>query len=197
MGANANEGGFALKKTMAVGVGALALMLGAPLAAVGAGGESTLSSLDQHWLKAAAQGDAYEVTVGKLAQQKGGSDGVKSFGAMLEKDHSKSLRETNAVGQKLKLKLQPKPNPLQEQIIALLSQAKDSATFDSLFAQISMGDHRLDIEEATEEAQKGQASSVKQLAKKELPTLKKHLAAATDLAKQAGSGGGSGSSGSS
>jgi putative membrane protein len=182
---------------MAVGVGALALMLGTPLAAVGAAGESTLSSLDQHWLKAAAQGDAYEVTVGKLAQQKGGSDGVKSFGAMLEKDHSKSLRETNAVGQKLKLKLQPKPNPLQEQIIALLSQAKDSATFDSLFTQISMGDHRLDIEEATEEAQKGQASSVKQLAKKELPTLKKHLAAATDLAEQAGSGGGSGSSGSS
>src|SRR3954470_15928043 len=110
---------------MAAAIGTVAFTLGSPLGAVGAGGGSS-SPLDEHWLKAAAQGDAYEVTVGKLAQQKGGSDEVMSFGSMLEKDHTKSLQEANAVAKKLKLKLEPKPNPLQQQIIAVLSQTDDS-----------------------------------------------------------------------
>jgi putative membrane protein len=185
-----------LKRTMSVAIGAVAFTLGSPLGAVGAG-VGSFSQLDEHWLKASAQGDAYEVTVGKLAQQKGGSDGVKSFGAMLEKDHTKSLQETNAVAKKLKLKLQAKPNPLQQQIIALLSQTDDSGQFDKLFTQISVGDHRLDIEEATEETRKGQAGQVKQLARKELPTLKKHLAEAAKLATQESSGANSGSAGNS
>lgn len=42
----------------------------------------------QKFIKAAIEGNIAEVDVGKLAQEKGKSDAVKQFGAMLVKDHS-------------------------------------------------------------------------------------------------------------
>ncbi|HKA74242.1 MAG TPA: DUF4142 domain-containing protein, partial [Xanthobacteraceae bacterium] len=43
---------------------------------------------DQAFLKKAIEGNYAEIEMGKLAQQKGASDGVRSFGKQLEQDHA-------------------------------------------------------------------------------------------------------------
>jgi putative membrane protein len=46
------------------------------------------SSPDETFYKRAAEGGIFEVDAGKLAQDKGNSQQVKDFGAMMVKDHS-------------------------------------------------------------------------------------------------------------
>ena len=156
---------------------------------IGKGGtREGASTLDRHWLNQAASSAIYKVTVGKLAQRKAGSTGVKQYGAMLIRDHTKSLEETNAVGKKLGVKLETRANPLQQQIIAMLSRMR-GAQFDAFMTQIAVGDHKLDIEDAREAASNGLANDVRSLARKEQPVLQKHLREATKLAKAASSAG--------
>jgi len=115
---------------------------------------------------------------------------------MLVRDHTKSLQETNAIGKKLGLRLETRPNPLQQQVIALLSRMK-GAQFDSIFSQLAVGDHRLQIKYAREAAVGGLAQDVRSLARKQQPTLTKHLREATRLVREGSAGGPSSSNASS
>jgi putative membrane protein len=208
-----------MKKAMATGITAASLLVAAAGAAGAAnpgtttgksggaksdaqigvakgGTKEGTSSFDRYWLNESASGDIYEVAVGKLAQQNGGSDGVKSFGSTLVKDHTKSLQDTNAVGKKLGVKMETKPNPLLQQVLALLSKM-NGTQFDTLFTQLAVGDHRLDIEDAQRAASMATANDVRTLARKEMPTLQKHLREATKLAQEQTSSQSGASSGSS
>ena len=67
----------------------LAIGLAGALLATAAVAQTKQADKDsQKFIKAAIQGDIAEIDVGKLAQEKGQSDAVKQFGAMLVKDHS-------------------------------------------------------------------------------------------------------------
>jgi|tagenome__1003787_1003787.scaffolds.fasta_scaffold19776866_1 putative membrane protein len=162
----------------------LAALLVTAALATAAGARTTTASvgpLDEHWLEASAQGDVYEVAVGKLAMQKGSGEAC-TIGKMLATDHRKSLQDTRKTARQVGVKLPATPDPLQQAIITELSRA-DGSSFQQMFATIGVGDHRLDIMEAKEEMKDGQTPQVKALAKKELPTLQKHLSAFTKLAK--------------
>lgn len=50
----------------------------------------------QKFLKEAIEGNLAEVQMGQLAQKQGTSDGVRSFGQMLEKDHSDANKKAIA-----------------------------------------------------------------------------------------------------
>jgi putative membrane protein len=52
----------------------------------------------QNFIKDAIQGNLAEVAVGKLAQQKGNSDAVRSFGQMLATEHARR-RAAHRAGQ--------------------------------------------------------------------------------------------------
>jgi putative membrane protein len=52
--------------------------------------QNPLSAKDRAFMKKAAKGGMMEVAMGKLAEQNGQSDDVKSFGKRLVTDHSKS-----------------------------------------------------------------------------------------------------------
>src|ERR1017187_6753052 len=69
--------------------------LGMTLLAVGlffavpdANAATTVSTADQDFILAAAQGGMTEVKLGELAAQKGLRDDVKAFGQMMVKDHT-------------------------------------------------------------------------------------------------------------
>jgi predicted outer membrane protein len=51
------------------------------------------NATDQTFLSEAIQGDLAEVTMGKLAQEKGQSEAAKQFGQMLEQDHGQHLQK--------------------------------------------------------------------------------------------------------
>ena len=63
-------------------------------AAVGAASASTLgANTTEGYVKAAAISDMYEIEAGKLAQQKSKNAGIKSFAAMMVKDHTATSNE--------------------------------------------------------------------------------------------------------
>ena len=80
----------------------LAIGLAGALAATGAIAQTRQADKDsQTFIKAVIQGDIAEVDVGKLAQEKGQSDAVKQYGAMLVKDHGEHKSKAEQVAGQL------------------------------------------------------------------------------------------------
>src|ERR1035438_2981081 len=67
-------------------VGMILMVLGFLVPGANAG--TTVSTADQDFIQAFAQGGMTEVKLGELAAQKGARDDVKEFGQMMVKDHT-------------------------------------------------------------------------------------------------------------
>jgi len=126
-----------------------------------------------------------EVKLGQLAQEKGSSDAVKSFGKRMVDDHSKA-------GDKLK-------EVASHESITLPSDlsAKDQATYDRLstlnggafdraYSRDMVKDHETDIAAFQKEANAGKNDSLKSFASETLPTLQDHLKQAKEMMKTVG-----------
>ncbi len=73
-----------------------------------AGKSSSLSANDKKFMKKAAKGGMMEVAMGKLAEEKGQSDDVKSFGKRMVTDHSKANDELKKIAAQKNVKLPAK-----------------------------------------------------------------------------------------
>ena len=159
---------------------ALALTLVAPAA-------SAQDKADQKFLTEAIQGNYAEVEMGKLAQQKGQSEGVKSFGKMLETDHSAANQKAIAVAKQMGMTPPTGPNDKQKadhDKMAKMSGAK----FDKMFARDMVADHKKDIKEYQQETKKTKERP-SSLAQETLPTLQEHLQTAQSLEGKGGTTG--------
>src|SRR5262245_44632350 len=74
----------------------------------------------QKFISSAIQGDMAEVEVGKLAQEKGQSEAVKQFGAMLMKDHGEHKTKAEQVANELGVKPPSGPSISQKATYAKL-----------------------------------------------------------------------------
>jgi putative membrane protein len=137
---------------------------------------------DAHFAKEAAQGGMAEVKLGQLAQEKGSSDTVKSFGKRMVDDHSKAGDKLKEVASRENITL---PNDLS---------AKDQATYDGLsklngaafdraYARDMVKDHETDVAAFQKEASSGKDDSLKGFASETLPTLQDHLKQAKEMMK--------------
>jgi putative membrane protein len=135
----------------------------------------------QSFIKNAIEGNIAEVDVGKLAQEKGKSDGVKKMGKMLVDDHSKANDEAKSVAQQVGVE-PPSGASIGEQATYLKLKVLSGDTFDKSFANTMVSDHQKDIKEYQKESSK--SDPVGQYAKKTLPTLQKHLQEAQQLQAQ-------------
>jgi putative membrane protein len=70
--------------------------------------QNALSAKDKTFMKKAAKGGMMEVAMGKLAEQDGQSDDVKSFGKRMITDHSKANDELKSIAQQKGVKLPSK-----------------------------------------------------------------------------------------
>ena len=143
----------------------------------GAWGADTAS---QKFIKEAIQGNLAEVAVGKLAQDKGKSDGVRSFGQMLATDHSAANQKATTVANTLGVTPPTEPNKKQKTTYDKLAKLSGDA-FDREFAKAMVQDHKKDIKEFEKEAKKSDDPAAA-FAKETLPTLHKHLETAQSLA---------------
>ena len=130
------------------------------------------------FLEEAIQGNYAEIQIGQLAQQKGQSDGVKSFGQMLVTDHSNANNKALSVAKGVGLNSPDGPNKKQQSNYDRLSKLSGAA-FDRRFVQDMVADHRNDIREY-ERASKAK-NSIGQYASDSLPTLRNHLQTAESL----------------
>ncbi len=138
-------------------------------------------SASQKFIKAAIEGDIAEIDVGKLAQEKGQSEAVKQYGAMLVKDHGDHKAKAEEVASQLGV-TPPTGSSFGEKATYAKLKLLTGDTFDRSFAKSMVKDHQDDIKEYRKEASKSDAAG--QLAKETLPTLRKHLQAAQRLSAE-------------
>lgn len=143
---------------------------------------SAFADPPEKFLTKAIQGNMAEVKMGQLAQKNGASDGVKSFGKMLEADHGKARDQTLALAKSLKIAAPTEP--AADAKTAYDKMAKlTGADFDKEFAHHMVMDHKKDIAEYEEESKEKGDPQVLKYVSETLPTLKKHLQTAETLGK--------------
>jgi len=136
----------------------------------------------QEFIREAIEGNYAEVEMGKLAQQKGSSEGVKSFGATLVTDHGNANQKAMDVAKKIGVTPPTGPNEKQKADHDKLAKMS-GREFDKSFAEAMVQDHKEDISEY-EKASRLPAP-VGEFAKEGLPILQRHLQIAEDLQKKA------------
>jgi putative membrane protein len=157
----------------------VALMMAAPLVALAA------SNPDAAFFKSAAEGGISEVEAGKLAQDKGGSQKVKDFGAMMVSDHSAANEKLKSLAASKDVSL-----PSSSSVAQMAGKAKlevlSGDTFDKSYIKGQLKAHRQTIALFKKESTAGQDAEAKAFATATLPTLRAHLKAITAIATDAG-----------
>ena len=130
------------------------------------------------FLTEAIEGNLAEVQMGELAQKNGVSINVRSFGKMLEQDHSEANRKARAAANSLGITPPSEPNSKQKADYDRLSKLNGTA-FDAEFADHMVTDHKEDIQKYEKAATMNDSAGA--YAKETLPTLRKHLQTAESL----------------
>src|SRR5262245_35150802 len=95
----------------------------------------------QKFLKEAMEGNLAEVQMGELAQKNGGSDRVRSFGQMLQKDHSDANTKAKSAANSLGMSPPNAPNSKQKAMYDRMSKMSGQ-NFDREFAKHMVEDHK-------------------------------------------------------
>jgi len=115
-----------------------------------------------------------EISLGKLAQQKGNSAHVKDFGKMMESDHGKTLAELSALAQSKSISI---PATMTEDSKDVYKKFDDKTgnDFDRSYCDM-MVEHHEDAIELFEKASKdSEDAEIKAWATQKLPGLRTHL----------------------
>src|SRR3954451_4678250 len=147
--------------------------------------EHRYSAWDEEWLKMSIEGDLFEIQGGKIAQEKGATQKVRDLGATLVKDHSESLKEATDLAEELGIDVPTEPSPSQQWELRAVQQFQ-GAEFDKWYSDLEVQDHKQDIQEAQDEADKGCNHDVREDAEQEIPTLQEHLKLAQDALASVG-----------
>jgi putative membrane protein len=157
---------------------AFAVIFAASLAPAAA--SAAASQADKTFITDAVQGNLAEIQMGQLAEQKGQTDAVKSFGQMLVTDHQANNEKAKQLASQLGVT--PPTEPSAKQRAEHDRMAKLSgAAFDRQFAQMMVTDHKQTIAKFQREAKKS-SDPLGQYASDTLPVLKKHLDTAQNIA---------------
>jgi putative membrane protein len=140
---------------------------------------------DQDFLKDAAEGGLAEIKLGQLAEDKGSSDVVKSFGKRMVEDHSKANDQLNDVALHEKVKLPTELSKKNQKAYDRLSELSGDA-FDRAYARAMVRDHQNDMDAFRQEAGSGQVEAIKSFASQTLPTLQEHLKMAREMEQAVG-----------
>jgi putative membrane protein len=132
-----------------------------------AGKSSSLSAKDKTFMHKAAKGGMMEVAMGKLAEQNGQSDDVKSFGKRMVTDHSKANDELKSIAAK-------------KGVILASKEPSEKWSSDKAYMDMMVKDHEKDLAEFQEEADNGSDPDVKKFAEDTAKMVQEHL----ELAKQ-------------
>lgn len=144
---------------------------------------TTATKADQTFLTKAIEGNFAEIEMGKLAQEKGQSQGVKDFGAMLVQDHTDGNTKAMDLAHQMNVSNTPTA-PTKKQMAdheRLMKLSGDK--FDAEFAKHMTMDHKEDIAEYTKQSKMKSDDPTASFAAQTLPVLQKHLQAAEGLEK--------------
>jgi putative membrane protein len=121
-----------------IGAGlAAAIVLSAPAA-------WSQDKASQKFINEAIEGNLAEIRMGELAQKNGSSEGVRSFGQMLQRDHTDANQKAMTVAKDVAVTPPSEPNAKQKAEYDRMSKLT-GARFDTEFARMMVADHKKDI----------------------------------------------------
>ncbi len=140
-----------------------------------------LESSDKTFIMKAAQGGMTEVDAGKMAQEKGSSQDVKDFGAMMVKDHTQNNQDLTALAKTKGVDAPASLDSAHQKMVDTLS-GKSGADFDKAYINMMVKGHTKMLA-----LMKGEESSsdadLKEFATKTSETVQMHLSKAKDIQK--------------
>lgn len=133
------------------------------------------------FLRQAIQGDNTEVAMGRLAQQRGASEGVRDFGRTLQRDHSNSRAQASRIARTMRV---TPPSGLTPDAPAHRAHLLrySGRSFDREFANMMVTEHQKDIAMFERQARTGDRATAR-FARQTLPVLRSHLQIARRLAR--------------
>jgi putative membrane protein len=156
-----------------------ALLCAVPIAALAA------DSPDESFYKKAAEAGMAEVAEGTMAQEKGTSQSVKDFGAMMVKDHSAANEKLKKIAMAKNVKLPDGPG-LMNKAKAKKTDLKSGDSFDKDYIKSQIAAHEDTIALLQKEIDTGKDAEAQAFARETLPKVKMHLDKINQLAATAG-----------
>jgi putative membrane protein len=137
---------------------------------------------DESFFESAADGGMAEVEAGKLAQTKGSSAAVRSFAAMMVKDHTAANDKLQKIAEEHDITLPTQLSPDHESMMSTLAGLSGTA-FDQEYLRGQVKDHEATAALLQSESGSGQNADAKAFAKDTLPIVQTHLKKAKELAQ--------------
>lgn len=159
------------------------LMAGVLLIAAAAALPAYAAPSDGAFLANAIKSDNSEIALGKLAEHNGADRAVRNFGQMLVADHTRAKHDAVTVAKQLKVQI-PTTMTAQAQSEERKLKRLSGKAFDTAFVTDMIRDHKTAISTFKREESRATHPRVAELAKNTLPTLRKHLSVAQQLAGQ-------------
>lgn len=123
--------------------------------------------------------DNSEIMLGRMAEQRGASRGVREFGHTLVQDHKQAKQQMKQVADRMGIRANGSTLPQAQDEQQKLSHLHGRA-FDREFVNYMVNDHQQDIRKFENEASSNRGR-VSKMAAQQLPTLRKHLHIAKSL----------------
>jgi putative membrane protein len=160
------------------------LLAGSVLAVLSFGSLAARADSPREFLTQVQQGANSEIMLGQLAAERGRSPGVREFGQTLVTDHRQTREEVRSLGYRFDLRptreMTPEALAERDRLMAMRGRS-----FDREFIRYMIDDHQNDIAEFRNEAREGHGA-VSELARRQLPVLRKHLDMAMALDNRSG-----------
>jgi putative membrane protein len=141
-------------------------------------GVAGADSRSADFIKEAIEGNLFEVKIGQLATTNGASHGVRTFGAMLAKDHADAGAKSAAAAKSLGVEPPKSPSKTQQGVLEAMGRLEGDA-FDEQFIESMLDDHLRDIASYERHAKGNDAAA--RYAAATLPALREHLKAVQGL----------------
>ncbi len=143
---------------------------------------NVVSTDDAKFMTEAASGGMMEVELGTYAGTAAKTKGVKDFGAMMVRDHTKMGDQLKQLAAAKNVTL-PQTVANDQQVMVDDLRKKTGAEFDKDYINRMVDDHKEDIEKFKKEAESGKDPDIRALASSALPILQAHLDSAQALHK--------------
>ena len=137
---------------------------------------------DRQFIMEAASGGMMEVEAGRLAEHNASSQRVKTFGAMMVRDHSAANDQLRAIASARNVMLPDSMMPKHKDHLEKLRSAQGKA-FDKQYMNMMVMDHNEDINKFQVASNNAQDTAIRGFANRTLPVLRMHKDSATAVNK--------------
>ena len=143
-----------------------------------------MDTVSTNFIMKASVGGMKEVETGKLAETKGQSSSIRTYGAKMVADHSKANAKLMKIAKAEHYNMVTPPSSVTAPDPMLVQSS--NADFDKMYIKMMIMDHEKTIAIFQNAADNAVDTEIKAFAVQTLPTLKQHLAQIKTIAMQMG-----------